>query len=167
MLGAMRGRRARGVVPMSGLSVERYHAERLALVGEAAHVFPPIGAQGLNLGLRDVAALRDAVVDAREAGEDIGGETALARYQRSRDARRAAADRRRRRPQPHPARGLLPVDLLRGAGLIALSGIGPLRRAVMREGVLPSLGAPRLMRSNPSPEGRDSSALARGGGGSR
>jgi 2-octaprenyl-6-methoxyphenol hydroxylase len=154
MLGAMEVAGARGVVPMSGLSVDRYHAERLALVGEAAHVFPPIGAQGLNLGLRDAAALRDAVVDAREAGEDIGGETALARYERSRALdvrlRTAAVDGLNRTLLA----GLLPVDLLRGAGLIALSGIGPLRRAVMREGVLPSLGAPRLMRSNPSPAGR-------------
>ena len=41
----------------------------------------------------------------------------------------------------------LPVDLLRGIGLLALAGIGPLRRAAMREGVQPSLGAPRLMRA--------------------
>ena len=72
VLGAMRVEGPRGLVPLSGLSVERYSAPRLALVGEAAHVFPPIGAQGLNLGLRDVAALRDAVVDARNAGQDIG-----------------------------------------------------------------------------------------------
>jgi 2-polyprenyl-6-methoxyphenol hydroxylase-like FAD-dependent oxidoreductase len=106
MLGKMRIDGPRGLVPMSGLSVERYQAERLALVGEAAHVFPPIGAQGLNLGLRDVAALRDAVVDAREAGEDIGGAEALARYQRSRRSRRAPADRGGRRAQPDAPRRL-------------------------------------------------------------
>ncbi len=54
----------RGRVPMGGLSVERFGADRMVLVGEAAHVFPPIGAQGLNLGLRDVMALRDAVAEA-------------------------------------------------------------------------------------------------------
>jgi 2-octaprenyl-6-methoxyphenol hydroxylase len=145
MLGAMRIDGPRGAVPMSGLSVERFQAPRLALVGEAAHVFPPIGAQGLNLGLRDVAALRDAVVDARDAGGDPGGDTALTAYQRGRDLdvrlRTAAVDGLNRTLLS----GLLPADFLRGAGLLALSGIGPLRRAVMREGVLPRIGAPRLM----------------------
>ena len=148
MLGKMRIDGPRGLVPMSGLSVDRYHAERLALVGEAAHVFPPIGAQGLNLGLRDAAALRDAVVDARAAGEDIGGPPALERYQRSRDLdvrlRTAAVDAVNRTLLA----AFLPADFLRGLGLIALAGVGPLRRLVMREGVLPSIGAPRLMRAN-------------------
>jgi 2-octaprenyl-6-methoxyphenol hydroxylase len=153
VLGRMTIAGARGVVPMSGLSVDRYHAPRLALVGEAAHVFPPIGAQGLNLGLRDVAALRDAVVDARATGEDIGGPKALAGYQRSRTLdvrlRTAAVDSLNRTLLS----GLLPLDFLRGAGLLAMSGIGPLRRAVMREGVLPTFGAPRLMqRVLPLPE---------------
>ena len=48
--------------------------------------------------------------------------------------------------------GLLPADFLRGAGLLALAGLGPLRRAMMREGVSPSLGLPRLMRE-PAPPG--------------
>jgi 2-octaprenyl-6-methoxyphenol hydroxylase len=148
MLGRMRMDGPRAVVPLSGLSVERYRAHRLALVGEAAHVFPPIGAQGLNLGLRDVAALRDAVVDAREAGEDIGGEAALGRYQRGRDLdvrlRSAAVNGLNRTLLTD----FLPADFLRGFGLLALAGIGPLRRAAMREGVMPSMGAPRLMRAD-------------------
>jgi 2-octaprenyl-6-methoxyphenol hydroxylase len=146
LLGRMRVDGPRAVVPLSGLSVERYGARRLALVGEAAHVFPPIGAQGLNLGLRDVAALRDAVVDARDAGEDIGGEDALARYQRGRDLdvrlRSAAVNGLNRTLLTD----FLPADLLRGVGLLTLAGIGPLRRAAMREGVMPAMGAPRLMR---------------------
>ena len=148
LLGRMRIDGPRAVVPLSGLSVERYGARRLALVGEAAHVFPPIGAQGLNLGLRDVAALRDAVVDARDAGEDMGGEDALGRYQRGRDLdvrlRSAAVDGLNRTLLTD----FLPADLLRGVGLLALAGIGPLRRAAMREGVMPSMGAPRLMRGD-------------------
>jgi 2-octaprenyl-6-methoxyphenol hydroxylase len=147
----------RGLVPMSGLSVERYVADRLALVGEAAHVFPPIGAQGLNLGLRDAAALRDAVMDSHAAGEDIGSAAALGRYQRSRDLdvrlRTATVDGLNRTLLSD----FLPTDFLRGLGLVALGGIGPLRRMAMREGVLPSVGAPRLMRrviednKNPAP----------------
>jgi 2-octaprenyl-6-methoxyphenol hydroxylase len=148
VLGAMRIDGPRGVVPLSGLSVAQYWAPRLALVGEAAHVFPPIGAQGLNLGLRDVAALRDAAVDAREAGRDPGSDDALTAYQRSRDLdvrlRTTAVDSLNRTLLT----GFLPADFLRGAGLLALSGIGPLRRAVMREGVQPSLGSPRLMQED-------------------
>jgi 2-octaprenyl-6-methoxyphenol hydroxylase len=156
LLGEVRIDGPRGLVPMSGLSVERYVAPRLALVGEAAHVFPPIGAQGLNLGFRDVAALRDALVDTRAAGRDIGDAAALAPYQRGRSLdvrlRTAAVDGLNRTLLS----GLLPADFLRGAGLLAMAGLGPLRRAVMREGVLPRLGAPRLMQVLP-----DHSAPAR------
>jgi 2-octaprenyl-6-methoxyphenol hydroxylase len=145
MLGEMRVDGPRGTVPLSGLSVDRYWSPRLALVGEAAHVFPPIGAQGLNLGLRDVAALRDAVVDS----DDPGGDTTLQAYQRGRDLdvslRSAAVDGLNRTLLSD----FLPADFLRGAGLLAISTIGPLRRAVMREGVQPRLGAPRLMRDPP------------------
>jgi 2-octaprenyl-6-methoxyphenol hydroxylase len=149
MLGRMRIDGPRGLFPLSGLSVERYATERIAVAGEAAHVMPPIGAQGLNLGFRDVASLRDAVVDARAAGEDIGSPTALARYEASRridvPLRTAAIDGLNR----SLLAGFLPIDFMRGLGLVALSTIGPLRRAVMREGVLPRLGAPRLMRDAP------------------
>ncbi len=145
LLGAMRIDGPRGLVPMSGLSVNRYGAPRLALVGEAAHVFPPIGAQGLNLGFRDVASLRDAVVDAFNNGREPGSPETLRQYQRSRDLdvrlRTAAVDGLNRTLLT----GFLPADLARGAGLLALSKIGFLRRAVMREGVLPHMGAPRLM----------------------
>ena len=141
ILGKMRVEGPRGLVAMSGLSVERYTAERLALIGEAAHVFPPIGAQGLNLGFRVAQGRRVA------EGADIGGPAALGRYQRSRDLdvrlRTAAVDGLNRTLLAD----FLPVDLLRGIGLLALAGIGPLRRAAMREGVQPSLGAPRLMRA--------------------
>jgi 2-octaprenyl-6-methoxyphenol hydroxylase len=143
ILGAMRIDGARGTFPMTGMSVERFISPRLALVGEAAHVFPPIGAQGLNLGLRDVAALRDAVMD---AGKDPGSPDALARYQFGRDIdvrlRTTAVDSLNRTL----LNGILPADFLRGAGLLGLSQIGPLRRAVMREGVLPRIGTPRLMK---------------------
>ncbi|WP_238313023.1 FAD-dependent monooxygenase [Methylobacterium crusticola] len=147
MLGAMRVDGPRGLVPMRGLSVPVPVAARLALIGEAAHVFPPIGAQGLNLGLRDAAALRDALVPALTGGRDPGGEAVLAGFARGRrlDAglRGAAVDALNR----SLLTAFLPADLARGAGLLALSTIAPLRRLVMREGVLPRLGTPSLMRS--------------------
>ncbi len=147
MLGAMRIDGPRGRVPMRGLAVASPVAHRLALIGEAAHVFPPIGAQGLNLGLRDAAALRDAVLAAAEDRRDPGSRAALAGFARARrrDAalRTAAVDGLNR----SLLADLLPVDALRGLGLLALQAVGPLRRAVMREGVLPRRGTPELMRA--------------------
>jgi 2-octaprenyl-6-methoxyphenol hydroxylase len=66
-----------------GLWVARnFVAERMALVGDAAHVIHPIAGQGLNMGLRDIAALAEAVVDAARLGLDAGDATVLERYQR-------------------------------------------------------------------------------------
>ncbi|CEJ10862.1 2-octaprenylphenol hydroxylase [bacterium YEK0313] len=66
-----------------GLKVARgFVAERLALVGDAAHVIHPIAGQGINMGFRDVAALAECIVDAARLGLDPGGPDVLARYQR-------------------------------------------------------------------------------------
>jgi 2-octaprenyl-6-methoxyphenol hydroxylase len=66
-----------------GLHIARsFIAERLALVGDAAHVIHPIAGQGLNMGLKDVAALGEAIVDAARLGLDPGGADVLERYQR-------------------------------------------------------------------------------------
>lgn len=132
LLGAMRLDGPRGVVPMGGLTAERFSGPRVALVGEAAHVFPPIGAQGLNLGLRDVA---DLVASTGRPGGDPGAAAAMADY----DRRRAGDVRLRTLAVDALNRsllaGLLPVDALRGAGLMALAALPPLRRFVMRQGL--------------------------------
>ncbi len=147
MLGAMRIDGPRGLVPMRGLLASTPAARRLALVGEAAHVFPPIGAQGLNLGLRDAAALRDVLVKASRDGRDPGGKGVLDAYARGRridaGARTTAVDALNR----SLLTAFLPLDLARGLGLLAMAHLGPLRRVVMREGVLPRFGAPELMRA--------------------
>jgi 2-octaprenyl-6-methoxyphenol hydroxylase len=66
-----------------GLSVARaFIADRLALVGDAAHVIHPIAGQGLNMGLKDVAALAETIVDAMRLGLDPGAPGTLDRYQR-------------------------------------------------------------------------------------
>ena len=135
LLGAMRIEGERGFFPMPARSCRRSRAERLALVGDAAHVLPPIGAQGLNLGLRDVEAIVACAVEARAEGRDIGGAETLRAYERARRAdialRTGAVDGLNRSLLiAHFA----PIDFARGAGLAALSAIGPLRRLVMRDG---------------------------------
>ena len=127
----------------------RIVASRLALVGDAAHVFPPIGAQGLNLGLRDVEAIVACAVEARDESQDIGGPEALGAYERSRRPdialRTGVVDGLNRALLTHFA----PVDFARGAALATLSAIGPLRRFVMREGLGPQAVTRRAKSSTP------------------
>ena len=68
--------------PLSYFVARSFIAERLALVGDAAHVIHPIAGQGLNMGLKDVAALAEVVVDAARLGMDLGAADVLERYQR-------------------------------------------------------------------------------------
>jgi 2-octaprenyl-6-methoxyphenol hydroxylase len=109
-------------------------------------VLPPIGAQGLNLGLRDAATIAEIVVDARRAGEDAGDEPALARYDGLRrvdvTTRALAVDALNRTLLSD----FLPLQGARQLSFFVLQRIGPLRRAVMREGVAPAASQPRLMR---------------------
>lgn len=146
ILGKIELEPGRGLFPLSVITAQAFGARRIALVGEAAHVIPPIGAQGLNLGLRDAATIGELAAEAQRDGRDIGGEDVLAAY-----------DKRRRADVT--TRGLvidlfnrtlltdfLPLQGLRGLGLYMIDKIGPLRRAVMREGIAPSSAQPRLMR---------------------
>lgn len=113
-------------------------AKRIALVGEAAHVLPPIGAQGLNMGLRDAADLAEIVRDALLMGSDLGDDTILQRYARARRAdvfsRTFAVDMANRTLLSD----LLPAQSLRAAGMHVLNTVGPIRRLAMREGLSPS-----------------------------
>jgi 2-octaprenyl-6-methoxyphenol hydroxylase len=128
---------ARGFFPMGGLKVNRLAGHRIVLMGEAAHAFPPLAAQGLNLSLRDIAQLLATLDDARARDTDIGSPAALVPYERARRRdialRTSGVDVLNRSIMTDFG----PVDAVRGAGAMALRMIGPLRRAVMREGILP------------------------------
>ena len=80
LLGKMSVEPGRGLFPLTIETAEPFARFRIALVGEAAHVVPPIGAQGLNLGLRDVATIAELVADARRQSLDVGAPSVLARY---------------------------------------------------------------------------------------
>ncbi len=129
--------------PIISQIADRLNAPRLALVAEAAHVMPPIGAQGLNTSLADLRCLRDLLGTARATGQDIGAPSLLAHYHRARHAETLAR--------------MLGIDLLNRAamaqdpvlrdlrrlGLRALHDIGPLKKAAMHMG----LGLPRQAQS--------------------
>lgn len=145
ILGKMTIEGGRGMFPLSIETARSFGRRRIALIGEAAHVIPPIGAQGLNLGLRDAATIGELIVEARRSGADPGSDDLLARYDRARRAdvttRTLAVDLLNR----SLLSDFLPTQGVRGLGLYALEHIAPLRRAVMREGVEPA-AQPRLMR---------------------
>jgi 2-octaprenyl-6-methoxyphenol hydroxylase len=149
MLGKIEVEPGRGLFPLSTETAAAFSAPRLALAGEAAHVLPPIGAQGLNLGLRDVATLAELVADALRVGSDIGATELTDQYDRTRRAdivsRTAAIDLLNR----SLLSDFLPWQATRGLGLFLMQQIAPLRRAAMREGVMPAASAPRLMRGEP------------------
>jgi 2-octaprenyl-6-methoxyphenol hydroxylase len=137
-----------GVFPVSIATASRFAANRIALVGEAAHLFPPIGAQGLNLGVRDAAAIAEIAGDIHRRGGDVGDAiTAYDRRRRSDIASRSVAVDLLNRSL---LSDFLAVQGLRGLTLYALDRIGPLRRATMREGVAPRAGLPALMRGEDS-----------------
>jgi 2-octaprenyl-6-methoxyphenol hydroxylase len=146
ILGKIKVEPGRGVFPLQLASARRFAGKRIALVGEAAHVIPPIGAQGLNLGLRDAATIGELAITAHREGRDIGGNDVLNAYDKMRRAdvgsRTLAIDLLNRTLLTD----FLPVQGMRGLGLYMLDRIGPLRRAAMREGIAPTAGQPRLMR---------------------
>ncbi|MBU2957271.1 UbiH/UbiF/VisC/COQ6 family ubiquinone biosynthesis hydroxylase [Paracoccus sp. 1_MG-2023] len=124
---------ARFSYPLSLSLAERYAADRVALVGDAAHGVHPIAGQGLNLGLRDVAALAEVLVEASRRGEDIGNELVLERYQgwRRFDATALALGMdgvNRLFATDNPL-----IAGLRGAGMGLVGGIPGLRRRFMRQ----------------------------------
>ena len=151
MLGRVSIEGGRQVYPLSAAIPSRFAAKRVALVGEAAHLFPPIGAQGLNLGLRDVQEL--AATAARHA-EDPGAPAALAEYDR------------RRRPDILARTGavtllnrsllsdMLPAQMLRSGGLSVLGTFPSLRGFFMREGLAPGSGWAKLLGRSREEAGR-------------
>jgi 2-octaprenyl-6-methoxyphenol hydroxylase len=146
ILGKTRVEPGHGAFPMAIATASEFAANRVALVGEAAHLFPPIGAQGFNLGLRDATTIAEIAGGIHRAGGDIGAADATDECDRRRRAdirsRTVAVDLLNR----SLLSDFLAVQGLRGLGLYVIDRIGPLRRTVMREGVAPRAAMPALMR---------------------
>ncbi len=132
--------------PLGLLQAETYIARRLALAGDAAHAIHPIAGQGLNLGLRDIAALAECIVDAHRLGLDIGAANVLERYQRWRRfdniALMAVTDGLNRLFSTD----LAPVRMVRDLGLGIVNGLPPLKRFFMRHAMGMVGDLPRLTR---------------------
>jgi 2-octaprenyl-6-methoxyphenol hydroxylase len=82
LLGRLELESDRVVFPVQLMQSDRYTQSRLALIGDAAHCCHPLGGQGLNMGIRDAAALAQVLQDAVKQGEDIGNLQVLKRYER-------------------------------------------------------------------------------------
>ena len=124
-------------------------APRLALVGDAAHVVHPIAGQGLNLGLKDVAALAEAVVDAIRLGLDHGGDDVLARYQGWRRLDTASMAAMTDGLNRLFSNDVAPVRALRDFGLGLVDRAGPIKSALIRTASGVGGSGPRLLSGLP------------------
>ena len=145
-LGSLREVGGRWSYPLSLMLAGRILDRRLALIGDAAHVIHPIAGQGLNLGLRDVAALAETLIDARRLGLDLGGASVLAGYPRWRRfdtlALAAVTDGLNRLF----SNDMGPLRLARDLGLAAVNRAPPLKRLLMRHAMGLVGDLPRLVR---------------------
>jgi 2-octaprenyl-6-methoxyphenol hydroxylase len=145
-LGTIRATGPRFSYPFGVHVAEKFNAERLALIGDAAHGIHPIAGQGINLGWRDVAALAELVVDANRLGLDIGGPDLLARYDRWRRVDTivlaAVTDGLNRLF----SNNIAPVRLVRDMGLAVVQRLGPVKKVFMRYARGSAGALPRLLK---------------------
>ena len=129
--------------PMAGRRATQFAKNRCLLLAEAAHVFPPIGAQGLNLSLRDAGFAADVIIGADDAGND----TVMAAYEKARSVDIATRQQAVSLMNYSLLSDSLPFSLMRVAGLALVNSVPPLRQQAMREGLSPSSGLPFAMRA--------------------
>jgi 2-octaprenyl-6-methoxyphenol hydroxylase len=145
-LGDVRVIGGRWSYPLRFLHAETYVKRRFALVGDAAHTLHPIAGQGLNIGLRDVAALAEVLVDAKRLGLDPGAASVLERYQRWRrfdnQVLLTVTDGLNRLF----SNDMAPVRLARDLGIAAVNRVAPLKRLLMRHAMGTVGDLPRLLR---------------------
>lgn len=130
--------------PLCSIKAQKLTAPHVALIAEAAHVMSPITAQGLNLSLRDVAALAEVLADGARAGLSLGDPVLLAHYERRRSldyqTRTLGVDGMMRLV----SNDILPLQAARRTGFKVLDAIAPLKHFAMRHGLAPTLDQGRL-----------------------
>ena len=148
-LGEIRLAGARWTYPLGLTVANSFIADRLALVGDAAHGMHPIAGQGLNAGLRDVGALAEVVADAARRGEDIGSPLVLERYQQWRrfDTATLALATDAFNKLFSNDNPLLRLGRDLGMGLV--NAVPGLRRTFVREAAGLTGDLPRLLRGQP------------------
>jgi 2-octaprenyl-6-methoxyphenol hydroxylase len=132
--------------PFSFLLALQYTDHRLALIGDAAHGIHPIAGQGLNLGLRDIATLTEAVVEARRLGLDIGRSDVLERYERWRRVDNVVLGAVTDGLTRLFSNDIAPLRIARDLGLGMVNRIGPLKKLFMRHAMGDLGRLPRLLR---------------------
>lgn len=139
----------RHAYPLRLSLADTWVAPRLVLVGDAAHGVHPIAGQGLNLGLRDVAALAEVLTDAARRGEDIAARDVLARYQAWQRPDTVALALGMDAVNHLFSNDSAPLRAARALGMAAVGGMAPLRRAAVARAAGLSRSAPRLMQGLP------------------
>lgn len=148
-LGTLQQVGKRSVYPLQLIRAQSHQQPRLVLIGNAAHTLHPIAGQGFNLGIRDVAALAQVIVDAAQQQQDIGGNATLQSYEEW-----------RRNDQRHVtaltdslvrlfSNNFTPLVLARNAGLLALDLVPPLKRRLLQQTMGLRGRLPRLARGLP------------------
>jgi 2-octaprenyl-6-methoxyphenol hydroxylase len=130
--------------PMKGLTARQFAKDRVILIGEAAHVVPPIGAQGLNMSLRDAALAADLIL----ASKDPGSDSLMAEYNSQRRAGVLPRQQLIDLTNKSLLLGFLPLEAARALGLSALHYFGPLKHLVMQQGLQSRHNLPFAMRAS-------------------
>lgn len=145
-LGRITAVEERARFPLRRLHAKHYVAERLALIGDAAHVIHPLAGQGVNLGLLDAATLAEVVLDARVAGRDYGLQSNLRRYERWRHGDNRAMQLAMDGFKDLFGAPAAPLRLLRNAGLSLVDRAGPLKQMLARHAMGLAGDLPRMAR---------------------
>ncbi|OLL55186.1 UbiH/UbiF family hydroxylase [Bartonella henselae] len=142
--------------PLSGLISQRFAANRTILVGEAAHVFPPIGAQGLNLGFRDIQTLIDILPNKIS---DFNSKKIVAHYNKCRKPDILIRSGSVHMFNSALISNMLPVHIIRSFGLGLLRNCSPLRNLFTREGIYPGYGLKKIMQTFPIKSHKQESSI--------
>ena len=145
-LGAMLSTGPRGAFPLLLRHANRYSDERLVLVGNAAHAIHPLAGQGLNLGVSDIAALAEVLLQGQDAKQDIGELSLLRRYERWRKADNVAVMAAMDGFKRLFSNDIAALKLVRNIGLGLADRSGPVKNMMMRRALGLSGDLPRLSR---------------------